>query len=162
MLHVSLLLIGIVLSHMNVISAFAPVNISPTVSKSTSSALGMGWLDGILGSSEKATCSHILLKGNNADDQCDRIKLDIYKKAIGRGNPANGVEPEKLMKAFSAAAKSKSTCPSKKNGGALGTFGQGEMVPEFDAVAFKKEVGMIHGPIQTSFGSHLILITNRE
>jgi len=63
---------------------------------------------------------------------------------------------------FAAAAKSKSTCPSSKKGGSLGSFGPGQMVPEFDAVAFKKDIGVIHGPIRTDFGSHLIIITERE
>jgi len=144
------------------ISAFAPVDYSSKVTRSSSSALNMGLFDFLGGSKEIATASHILLKGPNADEQCERIKSDIYKKAIGRGNPANGVEPAKLMQAFANAAKGKSTCPSAKKGGALGSFGQGQMVPEFDAVAFKKDIGVIHGPIRTDFGSHLILITNRE
>ena len=39
---------------------------------------------------------------------------------------------------------------------------KGELVPEFDKVAFKKQIGVIHGPIETSFGSHLISINNQE
>ena len=35
------------------------------------------------------------------------------------------------------------------------------MVKEFDEVVFSKEVGVVHGPIETQFGSHLILITRR-
>ena len=35
------------------------------------------------------------------------------------------------------------------------------MVPEFDQVIFKEEVGPVHGPIQTQFGWHLIEITSR-
>lgn len=36
------------------------------------------------------------------------------------------------------------------------------MVAEFDKVVFNEAVGMVHGPIETQFGSHLILITDRE
>jgi peptidyl-prolyl cis-trans isomerase C len=36
------------------------------------------------------------------------------------------------------------------------------MVPAFDKVVFNDAVGVIHGPVQTQFGSHLILITERE
>lgn len=36
------------------------------------------------------------------------------------------------------------------------------MVPEFDAVAFGEDVGVIHGPVETQFGSHLILVTGRK
>jgi len=156
-------LIIVVLSLVVYIEAFAPISSSNVASQaSLSTSLDMGWFDGLLGPKGTASASHILLKGPNANDQCERIKADIYKKAVGRGNPADGVSPDKLIQAFASAAKSKSTCPSGKKGGALGTFGPGEMVPEFDAVAFKKDVGIIHGPITTDFGSHLILITERE
>ncbi len=61
---------------------------------------------------------------------------------------------------FEDAAKQFSFCPSKKNGGSLGNFGRGMMVPEFDAVCFdeKNKVGDIVGPIKTQFGWHLIRI----
>ena len=36
------------------------------------------------------------------------------------------------------------------------------MVPEFDKVVFNEAVGVIHGPIKTQFGSHLILIESRD
>jgi len=36
------------------------------------------------------------------------------------------------------------------------------MVPEFDTVVFNEEVGAVHGPVQTSFGYHLIEITSRS
>lgn len=35
------------------------------------------------------------------------------------------------------------------------------MVKEIDAVCFSKEIGVVHGPIETQFGSHLVLITRR-
>ena len=38
----------------------------------------------------------------------------------------------------------------------LGSFGQGAMVPEFDKVVFNDEVGVVHGPVKTQFGYHLI------
>jgi len=63
---------------------------------------------------------------------------------------------------FEEAAKENSTCPSGANGGALGTFGQGQMVPEFDKVVFNDEVGVVHGPVQTQFGYHLLEITDRQ
>jgi peptidyl-prolyl cis-trans isomerase C len=36
------------------------------------------------------------------------------------------------------------------------------MVPAFDKVVFSEEIGIVHGPVMTPFGSHLILIENRE
>ena len=63
---------------------------------------------------------------------------------------------------FADVAKEHSTCPSGKKGGDLGEFRPGQMVPEFDSVVFKKEVGVVHGPIKTQFGYHLVEITNRS
>jgi len=80
------------------ISAFAP-NKASTASPS---ALDMGWFDGLFGGGQTATASHILLKGPNADDQCEKIKVDIYKKAIGRADPSVGVDASKLMNAVSS------------------------------------------------------------
>lgn len=54
-----------------------------------------------------------------------------------------------------------SECPSANRGGNLGTFKPGMMVKEIDRVCFEKEVGVVHGPVETQFGSHLILITRR-
>lgn len=63
---------------------------------------------------------------------------------------------------FKEAAESYSQCPSGNEGGDLGTFPKGMMVPEFDEVVFNDEVGVIHGPIKTQFGYHLLEITSRE
>jgi peptidyl-prolyl cis-trans isomerase C len=63
---------------------------------------------------------------------------------------------------FEEAASSYSQCPSGEEGGALGTFGQGEMVPEFDKVVFNDEVGVVHGPVKTDFGYHLLEVTERN
>jgi peptidyl-prolyl cis-trans isomerase C len=62
---------------------------------------------------------------------------------------------------FAACAKEFSQCPSGRQGGDLGEFGQGQMVREFDQVVFSGEVGKVHGPVKTQFGYHLIEITKR-
>ncbi len=49
-----------------------------------------------------------------------------------------------------------SNCPSGKEGGNLGTFGKGQMVPAFEKAAFELEVGQVSGPVKTQFGYHLI------
>jgi peptidyl-prolyl cis-trans isomerase C len=51
---------------------------------------------------------------------------------------------------------------SGENGGDLGTFGAGQMVPEFDAVVFKVPVGQVTEPIKTAYGYHLILVEERK
>ena len=64
-------------------------------------------------------------------------------------------------KDFAAIAAEFSSCPSGKNGGALGEFAPGQMVPEFDQVVFSGDLNQVHGPVKTQFGYHLIEITNR-
>ena len=62
---------------------------------------------------------------------------------------------------FAEVAKQHSTCPSGRQGGDLGDFGQGDMVKEFDEVAFSGDLHTVHGPIKTQFGYHLIEVTSR-
>jgi peptidyl-prolyl cis-trans isomerase C len=62
---------------------------------------------------------------------------------------------------FAEIAKVHSICPSSKNGGALGEFGPGDMVDEFDKVVFSAEVNAVQGPVKTDFGYHLLEVTSR-
>jgi peptidyl-prolyl cis-trans isomerase C len=89
-----------------------------------------------------ASARHILVK---SEEECNKLKQEIE----------GGTD-------FAEAAKQHSTCPSGKDGGGLGEFRPGQMVPEFDAVVFKDEVGKVHGPVKTQFGYHLIEITERN
>lgn len=57
---------------------------------------------------------------------------------------------------FAEVAKEKSTGPSGPNGGALGWFGEGVMVPAFEAAVVAMEVGAVSEPVQTQFGWHVI------
>ncbi|WP_375229392.1 peptidylprolyl isomerase [Roseobacter sp. S98] len=57
---------------------------------------------------------------------------------------------------FAETAREFSTGPSGPNGGALGWFGAGMMVPSFEAAAIALEVGEVSGPVQTQFGWHVI------
>ena len=63
---------------------------------------------------------------------------------------------------FEDAAKEHSTCPSKNNGGDLGTFGRGQMVPEFEEAVFNMNNGEVSGPVKTQFGYHLIKLENLQ
>lgn len=98
---------------------------------------------------KSASASHILVKGESGPAFLTKLKGDIMSsKNI----------PEK----FAQAAAQHSACPSAKNGGSLGNFKQGQMVPAFDKVVFSESVGVVHGPIKTPFGAHLILIESRS
>lgn len=64
---------------------------------------------------------------------------------------------------FEDAASQYSSCPSKANGGNLGDFGKGQMVPEFDIAVFAMEVGEIsEAPVATQFGYHLIKLNAKN
>lgn len=64
---------------------------------------------------------------------------------------------------FEEAATAHSNCPSKANGGNLGDFGKGQMVPEFDAAVFSMAVGEVSdAPVKTQFGYHLIKLNGKN
>ncbi len=88
-----------------------------------------------------ATARHILVE---SEDECNSLKAEIEG---GRS--------------FEEVAKDKSQCPSGSNGGDLGKFGPGQMVPEFDKVVFSGDVGVLYGPVKTQFGYHLLEVTDR-
>ena len=63
---------------------------------------------------------------------------------------------------FAQVAVERSTGPSGPNGGDLGCFGRGMMVAPFEQAAFDAEVGVPVGPVETQFGQHLILVSERR
>lgn len=63
---------------------------------------------------------------------------------------------------FAALAKEKSTGPSGPNGGELGSFGRGQMVPAFETAAFAMPKGSYsETPVQTQFGWHVIKVDDK-
>ena len=64
---------------------------------------------------------------------------------------------------FATLAKENSTGPSGPNGGDLGTFSRGQMVPAFETAAFAMPVGSFSTePVQTQFGWHVISVSERS
>ena len=59
---------------------------------------------------------------------------------------------------FAEVAKEKSTGPSGPNGGSVGWFGPGMMVPAFEAAVVELDVGEISEPVQTQFGWHVVTL----
>ncbi len=90
----------------------------------------------------KASARHILVP---SEAECAMLKKEIEGGA-----------------SFADLAKKHSKCPSGREGGNLGEFGPGQMVPEFDTVVFSAPVGAVQGPVKTQFGFHLIEVTKRS
>jgi peptidyl-prolyl cis-trans isomerase C len=63
---------------------------------------------------------------------------------------------------FAALAKEKSKDPGAADGGDLGYFVKGQMVPEFSEVAFKMYAGQVSNPVKTQFGWHVIKVEDRR
>lgn len=63
---------------------------------------------------------------------------------------------------FAALARQHSQCPSAPGGGDLGFFRRGDMVREFEEVAFSAAVGEVVGPVRTQFGLHLVKVLDKE
>ena len=94
-------------------------------------------------SREQVTASHILVETEEAAH-------DIIAKLNDGGD-------------FATLAKENSTGPSGPNGGELGTFGRGQMVPAFETAAFAMPVGSFSAePVQTQFGWHVISVSERS
>ena len=89
-----------------------------------------------------ASARHILVDNKI---QCEEIKKQIDRRQD-----------------FAALAAEHSLCPSGQDGGALGEFSPGQMVPEFDRVVFSAPVGVVQGPVRTQFGWHLVEVTDRS
>ncbi|MFT5048827.1 MAG: peptidyl-prolyl cis-trans isomerase C [Chlamydiales bacterium] len=89
----------------------------------------------------RASARHILV---DSETLCSELKTKI----------AGGAS-------FSDLAAQHSSCPSGQKGGALGEFGPGQMVPEFDTVVFSAPVNEVQGPVKTQFGYHLLEVTSR-
>ncbi|MCF6209654.1 MAG: peptidylprolyl isomerase [Gammaproteobacteria bacterium] len=89
----------------------------------------------------KAIARHILV---SSEEQCQQLKTEIEAGAD-----------------FADMAKQHSSCPSGAQGGDLGSFGPGQMVPEFDQVVFSADVSTVQGPVKTQFGYHLLEVTSR-
>lgn len=102
---------------------------------------------------ERVLAQHILI---TPDGDTQHSKDEAHAKITAiRERIADGAQ-------FSDEAAAHSMCPSGKEGGSLGWFGRGMMVPEFEKAAFAMQIGDVSEIIETQFGYHLIYKTNME
>jgi peptidyl-prolyl cis-trans isomerase C len=96
-----------------------------------------------MGAEEEVRARHILVE---TEDEAKAIVQDVKGGAD-----------------FAEVAKEKSKDPgSAKDGGDLGYFVKGNMVPEFADVAFKMYPGQVSNPVKTQFGWHVIKLEDRR
>jgi peptidyl-prolyl cis-trans isomerase SurA len=98
---------------------------------------------------------HILVKVEPNAPPAEVAKALEKAKALAAEARKPGVD-------FAELAKKKSDGPSAPDGGDLGTFRRGVMVPEFDKVAFSLPEGGISEPVRTRFGWHVIKVEERR
>ena len=84
------------------------------------------------------------------------ILVDSEEKCLGLKEQIEGGAD------FADVAREHSSCPSGRQGGSLGEFGPGQMVKEFEDVVFSGDLDVVHGPVKTQFGYHLLEITERS
>jgi len=103
---------------------------------------------------ETIRASHILIgvdaKASDAEKKKAREKAEKLRKQLTGGAD------------FAALAKENSTCPSSQQGGDLGYFGKGQMVPPFEKAAFGLKKDEISDVVETSFGYHIIKLTDKK
>jgi peptidyl-prolyl cis-trans isomerase C len=110
---------------------------------------------------EQVKAKHILIafKGSPAaqkdkpelTEEQAKAKAEELKKQIAAGAKFEDI-----------AKKESDDTGSGSNGGELGAFGHGQMVPEFEKAAFDAKVGEVIGPIRTQYGYHLIRVDSHE
>lgn len=91
---------------------------------------------------EEISASHILVE--------DEATANDVKRRLDDGED------------FADVARELSTCPSNENGGNLGHFTRGRMVPEFEEAAFALELDEVSKPVKTQFGYHIIKLDHRH
>lgn len=103
-------------------------------------------------SEEQVRARHILLQtGDERSVEEARARMQEIRARIEGGEDFAAVAGEVSDDSSSAA-----------QGGDLGYFGRGRMVPEFEEAAFAAETGELVGPVESAFGVHLLEVTDRR
>ena len=105
---------------------------------------------------EQVRASHILITPDpNAPDP-NQAKAKALAKIKGL------LEQIKKGDDFAQLAKANSACPSASRGGDLDFFPRGQMEPTFEEVAFAAQVNRVSDIVETSYGYHIIKVTDRR
>ena len=99
-----------------------------------------------------------------------RVTLAVLPKTVTAADSVAALQRAQAVRAeilggadFAEVARRESADPgSKENGGDLGTFGRGQMVPVFEQAAFSLPVGQVSEPVLSPFGYHLIRVDERS
>ncbi|MHC4882765.1 MAG: peptidylprolyl isomerase [Planctomycetota bacterium] len=102
---------------------------------------------------EEVRASHILCGKRGITEEEYPAEMEKIKAAKARLDAGE---------AFEDVAKDVSTCPSAQDGGDLGFFGRGRMDPAFETAAFGLEAGQTSDIVKTSFGYHIIKVTDKK
>ena len=99
---------------------------------------------------EQVRASHILFKTEGKNEEEVRKQAEEVLKKVKAGGD------------FAALAKQYSEDSTKDQGGDLGLFGRGRMVPEFETAAFAMQPGQVSDLVKSQFGFHIIKVTERK
>lgn len=103
---------------------------------------------------EQARARHILVTVEEKADEKTRLAAKAKAEDL--------LAQLKAGANFEELAKKNSDCPSAPQGGDLGMFGHGQMVPEFDQAAFALNPGELSGVVTTKFGYHIIKLEEKK
>lgn len=105
-------------------------------------------------SPELVKASHILLRVEETDSESEKVTKRLRLEGI--------LEEARQGGDFAELAEMYSEGPSAPKGGDLGFFKRGTMVKPFEEAAFALEIGEVSGVVETSFGFHIIKVTDRQ
>jgi parvulin-like peptidyl-prolyl isomerase len=119
---------------------------------------------------EQVHARHILISMKPAEPPQEEEELvRPQEKAEELTKPQARAKAEEVLKRvragedFATLARQFSTDPgSKENGGDLGWFGKGRMVPEFEKAAFALQPGQVSDIVESQFGFHIIKVDERR
>ncbi|SFA80008.1 MULTISPECIES: peptidylprolyl isomerase [unclassified Bacillus (in: firmicutes)] len=115
---------------------------------------------------EKAALKDVKVTDKELKEYYDNYKPEIKARHILVADEATAKDIKAKLDGgakFEDLAKEKSTdTTSAQQGGDLGWFGAGKMLPEFEAAAYALKVNEISAPVKTEYGFHIIQVTEKK